>query len=34
MVRSLKVAFWDLGERCEGGMAERLRGIDKAVKPW
>ena len=34
VVHLLKVVFWGLGERCEGGMAETLRESDRVAKPW
>ena len=33
-VHSLTGVSWGLAERCEGGMAETLRGSDMAVRPW
>lgn len=34
VVRSLKVASWGSEERCEGRMAEMLRGSGRVVRPW
>ena len=34
VVHSLTGVSWGLAERCEGGMAETLRGSGMVVRPW